>query len=158
MTENGVSDRPESVTLCDQPRVNFFQNYLNNVLMAIRIDEVNVVGYTAWSLMDNFEWAHGYTERFGLFWTSFDRPDKLRTMKSSGLFYKKIVEARGFPSKQTLLDWLDEVDTYCQGFANTVYSSQPFNDSISTVIIFKNYNRYAQSGTTNFKHTDSKLA
>ncbi|CBY16001.1 unnamed protein product [Oikopleura dioica] len=112
VTENGVSDRPESVTLCDQPRVNFFQNYLNNVLMAIRIDEVNVVGYTAWSLMDNFEWAHGYTERFGLFWTSFDRPDKLRTMKSSGLFYKKIVEARGFPNKQTLLDWLDEVDTY----------------------------------------------
>ena len=79
ITENGVSERlGQNIDLCDDQRVDFYQNYINNVLMSVRIDEVNVVGFTAWSLMDNFEWGRGYAERFGLFYTSFDRPDKLR--------------------------------------------------------------------------------
>ena len=38
-----------------------FQEYLKEMLKAIHIDGVNVVGYTAWSLIDNFEWLRGYT-------------------------------------------------------------------------------------------------
>jgi len=38
-----------------------FQEYLKEMLKAIHIDGVNVVGYTAWSLLDNFEWLQGYT-------------------------------------------------------------------------------------------------
>ena len=38
-----------------------FQEYMKEMLKAIHIDGVNVVGYTAWSLLDNFEWLRGYT-------------------------------------------------------------------------------------------------
>jgi len=39
----------------------FFQSYMTNVLKAIHIDKCNVIGYTVWSLIDNFEWGQGYT-------------------------------------------------------------------------------------------------
>jgi len=89
--------------------------------MAIRIDEVNVVGFTAWSLMDNFEWGRGYTERFGLFYTSFDRADRLRTMKASGYLYKNIASANGFPSDVELGLWRKEAMTYCHRLQNIIH-------------------------------------
>jgi len=55
-----------------------------------------VKGYTAWSLMDNFEWGEGYTERFGLHWVNFSDPDRTRIQKDSAKFYKSVVEANGF--------------------------------------------------------------
>lgn len=58
ITENGFSDRGE---LDDQGRINYYQLYLSALLEAIYEDGVNVTGYTAWSLLDNFEWMRGYT-------------------------------------------------------------------------------------------------
>ena len=80
-------------------------NYTTELFKSINEDGVNVKGYFAWSLMDNFEWSRGYTERFGLFYTSFNRPDKLRTMKASGYFYKNLAATNGFPSKEELVQW-----------------------------------------------------
>lgn len=57
ITENGFSDKGE---LDDQDRINYYQLYLSALLEAIHIDGVNVTGYTAWSLLDNFEWMRGY--------------------------------------------------------------------------------------------------
>ncbi|XP_061162615.1 uncharacterized protein LOC133171833 [Saccostrea echinata] len=94
ITENGVSDRNGS--LQDDHRISYYKQYINNVLKAIRLDDINVKGYTAWSLMDNFEWARGYSERFGLHYVDFKDPKRPRIPKASALYYKKIITDNGF--------------------------------------------------------------
>ena len=53
-------------------------------------------GYTAWSLLDNFEWARGYTERFGLHYVNFSDPARPRTPKASARWYKQVIKDNGF--------------------------------------------------------------
>ena len=57
---------------------------------------MNVIGYTAWSLMDSFEWTQGYTERFGLHWVDFDDPGRQRKPKQSVACFSEII-SRSFP-------------------------------------------------------------
>ncbi|RZC33947.1 Glyco hydro 1 domain containing protein [Asbolus verrucosus] len=59
ITENGFSDKGG---LEDDGRVNYYREYLSNLLEAILYDGVNVTRFTAWSLMDNFEWDRGYRQ------------------------------------------------------------------------------------------------
>ncbi|XP_064642636.1 lactase/phlorizin hydrolase-like isoform X2 [Lineus longissimus] len=94
ITENGVSDRNSSME--DTHRVWYYKNYINNVLKAYKIDDVRMIGYTAWSLMDNFEWATGYDEKFGLHYVDFTDPTRPRTPKASAKFYTELIEANGF--------------------------------------------------------------
>jgi len=97
ITENGVSDIPaEFGSLNDQFRVNFYRDYINNVLKAVKLDGCNVIGYTAWSLMDNFEWNDGYSALFGLHKVNFTDPTRQRVPKQSALFYKQLVEDNGW--------------------------------------------------------------
>ncbi|KAK9736680.1 Glycosyl hydrolase family 1 [Popillia japonica] len=93
ITENGFSDR--TGTLADCRRVNYFNSYLEQVLLAIHEDEVNVTRYAAWSFMDNFEWRRGYTERFGIYYVDFEDDDKPRTPKMSAFVFKNIMQTRG---------------------------------------------------------------
>jgi beta-glucosidase/6-phospho-beta-glucosidase/beta-galactosidase len=58
ITENGFSDYGQ---LDDYDRADYYKRYLYEILKAINEEECNVIGYTAWSLMDNFEWMAGYT-------------------------------------------------------------------------------------------------
>jgi len=60
VTENGFSDF-EHVKLNDTGRVYYYTNYINQMLRAVNEDGCHVTGYFAWSLLDNFEWALGYT-------------------------------------------------------------------------------------------------
>ncbi|KAJ8044360.1 Lactase-phlorizin hydrolase [Holothuria leucospilota] len=102
ITENGVSTHDEE-ELQDTIRVLYFQGYINEVLKAVKIDKVDVRSYTAWSLMDNFEWGSGYTERFGLHHVDFAHPDRPRTAKQSAQEYATIVSNNGFPEPTTTL-------------------------------------------------------
>ena len=67
VAENGAAcpDVLEDGAVHDQDRTDYLAAHLEAVERAIE-DGANVIGYTAWSLMDNFEWAFGYEKRFGL--------------------------------------------------------------------------------------------
>ncbi|KAJ2951537.1 hypothetical protein O0L34_g13687 [Tuta absoluta] len=79
VTENGFST-PKG--LKDDGRVRYLRNYLSAVHQAL-IDGVNVRGYFPWSLMDNFEWAEGFSQRFGLYEVDMEDPERTRTARKS---------------------------------------------------------------------------
>ena len=70
-------------------------------IIAIDLDDCNVIGYTAWSLLDNFEWEMGYVERFGMHYIDFDDPERQRTPKASAIYYTQIIADNGFPEPPT---------------------------------------------------------
>ncbi|XP_062904706.1 lactase/phlorizin hydrolase-like [Mobula hypostoma] len=96
LTENGVSEHGYQ-GLNDTWRINYYRGYINEVLKAIKLDGVDIRGYTAWSLMDNFEWAMGYADRFGLFYVNHTDPSLPRIPKASTKFYSTIIRCNGFP-------------------------------------------------------------
>ena len=77
----------------DYDRIDFLKSYLAYLSKAI--DEgINVKGYFQWSLLDNFEWAAGYTIRFGLFYT--DYKSLRRIPKESAKFYRDLIKRNSF--------------------------------------------------------------
>lgn len=64
---------------------------------AINVDGIKVRGYTAWSLLDNFEWSRGYSEYFGLHAVDMMDPERPRTPKASASFYRELILKNGFP-------------------------------------------------------------
>ena len=52
----------------------------------------NLKGYYLWSFMDNFEWAYGYSKRFGMVYINYETQERI--LKDSALWYKKVIKAR----------------------------------------------------------------
>ena len=95
VTENGIS-LADAVSLDDQvhdpQRIDFLRRYLSALRHAIA-DGADVRGYFHWSIMDNFEWAEGYKQRFGL--VHVDYETQRRTPKDSANWYRDFVAANG---------------------------------------------------------------
>jgi beta-glucosidase len=94
VTENGAaySDYvgPDGAVR-DPERVRYLDAHLRAILAA-RESGVDVRGYFVWSLIDNFEWAHGFSKRFGLVWV--DYPSGTRIRKDSFRWYRETVRTR----------------------------------------------------------------
>lgn len=99
VTENGVSKRGET-DLNDTARIYFLRTYINEALKAVQ-DKVDLRGYTVWTLMDNFEWATGYSERFGLYFVNYSDPSLPRIPRASAKFFASITRCNGFPDPAT---------------------------------------------------------
>ncbi len=76
----------------DPLRVETYRENLRGCLAAMR-QGVDLRGFFAWSLMDNLEWASGFSQRFGL--VHVDRGTLARTIKASGEFYREVIRTRG---------------------------------------------------------------
>lgn len=86
-------------TLCDS---HLSKHALPPLLCtAVTLDGVDLRGYTVWSLMDNFEWAVGYSERFGLHYINYTDPTLPRIPKESSKYYSSIIRCNGFPDPAT---------------------------------------------------------
>jgi beta-glucosidase len=95
VTENGVdvpneSQLPLAQALNDTFRVDYYQDYLGFVAQAIE-EGADVKAYFAWSLLDNFEWADGYSKRFGLHYVDYTDGIK-RYPKASALWFKNMIK------------------------------------------------------------------
>lgn len=90
ITENGIA------TENDDKRQRFIISHLNEIYYAVK-GGVDVKGYFHWSLLDNFEWHHGFKQRFGL--VSVDFRTFKRKIKKSGIIYGEIAKRNGIDHK-----------------------------------------------------------
>ncbi|XP_054845990.1 beta-klotho [Eublepharis macularius] len=104
IAENGWFTK-SSVKTEDTTVIYIMKGFINKVLQAIKYDKIDVFGYTAWSLLDGFEWQHAYSIRRGLFYVDFNSKEKERIPKSSALYYKQIIQENGFPMKESTLSF-----------------------------------------------------
>jgi len=95
ISENGLSNRDWIALdgrVHDPQRIDYTARHLNELGRAIN-DGVVVNGYFHWSLMDNFEWAEGYDQRFGLVYVDFESQE--RTPKDSASWYANVIKTNG---------------------------------------------------------------
>ncbi|WP_045223735.1 GH1 family beta-glucosidase [Methyloterricola oryzae] len=95
VTENGAAfadPRPVGGRIDDPRRIDYLRTHLRAAHAAIAAG-VDLRGYFAWSLLDNFEWSFGYSKRFGL--VHVDPDTLVRTPKSSADFYREVIQSAG---------------------------------------------------------------
>ena len=94
ITENGLSCH-DVVSLDskvhDPNRIDFLARYLGQLKRAA--GEIDLRGYFQWSLMDNFEWEKGYSERFGLVFVDYQTQERI--MKDSAYWYHRVIQSNG---------------------------------------------------------------
>jgi len=93
ITENGASfpDLLTNGSVVDNDRIHFLMSYIEQALRA-KMEFPKLKGYFVWSLTDNFEWAEGYKQRFGLI--HIDYSTLKRTIKNSGYWYSNFITSK----------------------------------------------------------------
>ncbi|WP_309398518.1 GH1 family beta-glucosidase [Cerasicoccus maritimus] len=102
ITENGISCHDWMSLdgqVHDPQRIDYMQRYLKSLKRSID-DGVDVRGYFHWSIMDNFEWAEGYKQRFGLIYVDYETQE--RTLKDSALYYREIIASNSVCSPSSI--------------------------------------------------------
>ncbi|MCU1546437.1 MAG: beta-glucosidase [Homoserinimonas sp.] len=96
ITENGAAFEDELVegAVHDVKRIDYLRRHFTAAHRAMQRG-VDLRGYLVWSLMDNFEWAYGYTKRFGIVYV--DYTTLKRTVKDSGHWFSELVQSRRIP-------------------------------------------------------------
>ena len=100
VTENGGAfpDVPRhDGRIDDRDRIDYLARYLGAVARAID-DGAPVRGYFVWSLLDNFEWANGYSRRFGLLYVDYRTLE--RVPKSSFYWYRDLIAGKRLPDPE----------------------------------------------------------
>ena len=96
VTENGASysDGPDAEgRVRDLRRLDYLRSHLHACQRAI-LAGVPLAGYFAWSLLDNFEWGHCYSQRFGIVWVDFQTQQRI--LKDSARWYAGVIAENGF--------------------------------------------------------------
>ena len=96
VTENGASystPPDEHGNVHDTHRLDYYRTHIAAVHKAMQAG-VPMAGYFAWSLMDNFEWAKGYAQRFGIVWVDFNTQERI--IKDSAKWYRDVIKKNGF--------------------------------------------------------------
>jgi beta-glucosidase len=96
ITENGCAfdDQKENGQVNDQRRIDFLGSYIAECQRAVG-EGVDLCGYFVWSLLDNFEWALGYSKRFGIHHVDF--ATQMRTPKASAKWYADVIRLNRLP-------------------------------------------------------------
>ena len=90
ITENGSAWNDEVINgeIIDDERIDYLVRHLD-AMRSARDRGAPILGYFAWSFLDNFEWAYGYEKRFGLIYV--DYKTQKRTPKKSAFFYRQLL-------------------------------------------------------------------
>ncbi|KAJ4287756.1 hypothetical protein N0V90_012460 [Kalmusia sp. IMI 367209] len=93
VTENGTTAKgetgPTEEVLNDTHRIEFYRSYVGELAKAVKEDGLDIRSYFGWTLLDNWEWAKGYTDRFGVTFVDFESVEKTRYPKRSAVFNRE---------------------------------------------------------------------
>ncbi|KAG2326095.1 hypothetical protein Bca52824_008823 [Brassica carinata] len=143
--ENGINEYDDGTKsrdeiLKDTFRINYLSDHLRQLHKAIIDDGCDVRGYYAWSLLDNFEWEHGYSTRFGLYYVDHSN-DLKRYPKDSVHWFKQFLNRPVLKSDQTenLEGWMEENNN------KTLDDSEGF-ETYSIINLMTNTSRIEEEG------------
>jgi len=94
ITENGAAFKDaltEDKRVHDDQRIEYFKKHLRKVVQ-LNEEGMDIRGYFLWSLIDNFEWQHGYSKRFGIVYIDYETQERI--LKDSALWYKELIKKR----------------------------------------------------------------